>query len=138
MDRKGSGGDILLPPSSLGAEISAGEEDVLLKAMAVHAEDKGDSYTTEDKIFLPSTTEMGDKEYLNTYPIGVSWGYFTGNKSRVAVIAGHDRYYWTRSPVSRNSGDVRFVSTGGSFNHDGSANNAGGGVRPGRVKTLTM
>ncbi len=33
-------------------------------------------YSTQDKVFIPSTTELGDTEHEETYPIGSVYPYF--------------------------------------------------------------
>jgi serine/threonine protein kinase len=88
------------------------------------------SYTTTDKVFLPTSTELGDTTHSRTYPIGADWSYFTGDASRVAQIAGNDIFYWTRSPVSVRSYTVRSVSSGGHFLTCRNAFYQPGGVRP--------
>jgi len=95
------------------------------------------SYETKDKIFLPSTTELGDREHAYTYKIGSNWGYFANNKSRVAILEGHQSdwkfgsnwIYWTRSPFVTIAYRVRLVSSDGRLGSSG-ASDASCGVRP--------
>jgi hypothetical protein len=81
----------------------------------------GSAYSTEDKVFLPSTTELGDTAHMNTYQIGTAYAYFTdaGDTKRVAHFAGENWWYWTRSPYSRGGTAVRTVSRGGNVTRAG-------------------
>ncbi len=77
----------------------------------------GNAYTTEDKVFLPSNTEMGDTTHFDTHEIGTVFPYFAEatNADRRAQLAGVDRTYWTRSPRSSSFGSVYYVSFTGVF-----------------------
>ena len=106
--------------------------------------DGGGSYTTTDKIFLPSETEMGLGNE-NNIAEGTAFGYFTSNSARTsAVYANAYRYsactskpntettpiwYWLRTPNASNSDNVRIVNTDGSLT-DYSAYLGYYGVRP--------
>jgi hypothetical protein len=65
------------------------------------------AYITADNVFIPSTTELGDKNYRHTHPIGKCFPYFNqaSNAVRVAALPGkaNNWPWWTRSPdkVSR-------------------------------------
>lgn len=87
----------------------------------------GSSYTTKDKVFLPSEKELGGN---NTPIIGTDWGYFNSNSSRIAKSGSVNRYYWTRSPGSGSSYSVRYVYSDGSFGTNHYAYNSSYGVRP--------
>jgi hypothetical protein len=76
----------------------------------------GNSYSTQDYVFIPSTTELGDITHQYTYQIGSAYPYFVGadNAKRAAMIDGEKEWYWTRSPDSNRGDFVRSVgSTGG-------------------------
>jgi len=91
----------------------------------------GIAYNTEDKVFLPSTTELGDVAQRYTYRVGTTYPYFQGKESskRVARLNGKAQLYWTRSPDSFSVFDVRgVIFTGGFFNI--CANDDGVAVRP--------
>ena len=83
----------------------------------------GNSYTTKDKVWLPSQTEMGLGETY-TYKIGIDFGYFKDGSSRIAKID-----YWTRSPSSSHSSPVHRVLSNGSLSNN-NADNSNLGVRP--------
>ncbi len=75
----------------------------------------GSAYSTQDKVFLPSTTKLGDTEHRRTYQIGTAYPYFQGADSakRVALLGGEAWLYWTRSPASSGGGSVRCVRGAG-------------------------
>ncbi len=89
------------------------------------------SYITQDKVFIPSATELGDTTHSSTYQIGTVYPYFEGSTDadRLAKLDGINRFYFTRSPNSTHAGVVRSVDSGGRFN-DNSADNSSGGLRP--------
>ncbi len=72
----------------------------------------GSAYSTQDRVFLPSTTELGDTAHSDTYQIGTAYPHFqgAGNAKRVARIGGETWWYWTRSPASHTASFVRLVS----------------------------
>ena len=74
----------------------------------------GAGYTTTDKIFIPSQTELGGNT-TETYAIGTNWGYFKNADSRMARLGGAYDLYWTRSPASISDGMPRYVWVDGSF-----------------------
>jgi|GEM_PF-3839777 len=89
----------------------------------------GDSYTTEDKVFLPSIMELGiDGKF--TYPSGTDWGYFKDDASRIGQLDGKNSYYWSRSPYSLYSCIVCSINSSGGYEYYGSANYSDVGVRP--------
>ncbi len=92
---------------------------------------RGSAYNTQDKVFLPSTTEVGDVAYRYTYRIGKIYPYFQGaeNSKRVACLNGKARWYWTRSPFSNCGNYVRNVLHAGEFS-DSDAGDGVVGVRP--------
>jgi len=101
----------------------------------------GSAYSTRDKVFIPSTTELGDTTNFLTYQIGTVYSYFqgAGNARRVAKTGalnggtnGWGWWYWTRSPDSKHSDIVKVVSLMGDFGGYGydSANYGWCGVRP--------
>jgi len=60
----------------------------------------GSVYTTQDKVFIPSATELGYTAHEFTYPIGQVYPYFSGtiDAGRRALLDGSHIWYWTRSP----------------------------------------
>ncbi len=61
----------------------------------------GTSYITRDRVFIPSSTELGDIHHFGTRPIGTVYNYFfdRSDLTRIASLgAGGGRVYWTRSP----------------------------------------
>lgn len=58
------------------------------------------AYTTQDKVFIPSTTELGDPDYTTrTNEIGTVYPFFAGagNADRIAKLGTVNSAYWTRS-----------------------------------------
>lgn len=82
--------------------------------------DTGNDYPTRDMVFLPSSTELGDRSHINTAPIGKDWGYFSSASERTAEAEYYlfggpgtttdNHNYWTRSPDSRYTFHVKIVS----------------------------
>jgi hypothetical protein len=91
----------------------------------------GSAYSTQDKVFIPSTTELGDVEHDWTYQIGTAYPYFQGadDAKRIARLAGETWSYWSRSPDSFYGIRVRNVSSTGAFGGI-YAYYGTGGVRP--------
>lgn len=102
-------------------------KDAILETTVQNKDYNGKSYTTKDKVFLPSQTEYGGGS-SNTYPISVDYGYFSSDSSRIAKLNGEAQWYWTRSPNSGNADGVRGVNSDGSLTWDFAYN--GLGVRP--------
>ena len=77
----------------------------------------GGAYTKQDRVFIPSTTELGDTDHNYTYPIGTAYAYFQGanDADRIAQLGGTNGWYWTRSPGSYFSNSVRDVTSSGAF-----------------------
>jgi hypothetical protein len=71
----------------------------------------GVAYSTEDHVFLPSTTELGDSDHEWTYPTGFAYPYFCegGNARRIALIGEKEEGYWTRSPSSSYNDSARYA-----------------------------
>lgn len=92
----------------------------------------GNTYNTSDKVFIPSTTELGDISHGYTYKIGNVYSYFVGadNKDRVMHLVEDKKYYWTRSPVENWGRDLRHVDIRGYFSSVYYANNHTIAVRP--------
>ncbi len=94
----------------------------------------GADYSTQDRVFVPSTTELGDTLHYATDPIGTVYGYFSGasKDDRVAQLGGTARWYWTRSPGSDYGDCVFYVASAGDFygGYYAYAGNGGRGVRP--------
>jgi hypothetical protein len=80
----------------------------------------GSAYTTQDKVFIPSTTELGDSAHEYTYQIGAAYPYFQGTllsgfAKREAWLGERTDTYWTRSPISSDAAAVRSVDGAGKF-----------------------
>lgn len=60
------------------------------------------TYTTRDNVFVPSTTELGDKQHLYCPAIGQAYAYFLDKEKsvRVALFEKQLSWYWTRSPLT--------------------------------------
>jgi len=99
----------------------------------------GSAYSTIDKVFIPSTTEMGDTEphyyYSRNHKIGSAFPYFYGtdNLKRIASLGGERLDYWTRSP-HYGTCDARVLSidfSGGVYDlFTPDPSDYSGGVRP--------
>lgn len=74
---------------------------------------QGTAYITEDRVFIPSTTELGDTLHTWTYEIGTAFPYFEGVEfsKKFALLAGDTRWYWTRSPNRFDPYHVRRLSS---------------------------
>lgn len=92
---------------------------------------EGNSYTTADKVFIPSTTELGDSIHDRTYEIGTVYPFFDDaeNADRIAALDGEDSWHWTRSPDTRVISLVRYVNSEGEL-WDHYANDSRLCVRP--------
>ena len=77
--------------------------------------DGGGIETLTDKIFLPSSTEMGLADEVSGKPEGTKFPVFNSNSDRIAQYNGSDKYYWLRTPYSSNSSGVRYVNSDGSL-----------------------
>ncbi len=73
----------------------------------------GESYKSNDRVFIPSTTEMGDTSHTWTYEIGTPYAYFKDAKipDLFAELCDEVKWYWTRSPNRFDSYYVRRLST---------------------------
>jgi len=113
----------------------------------------GGEYTTKDRVFIPSNTELGDTGHLATYRIGSVYPYFdgAGDEERTAAmvgdnwrdiaengmpgylakynIQGNNWQYWTRSPHSKLGSFVSYCCDDGEFYSNGARSNTWG-VRP--------
>ncbi len=102
----------------------------------------GSAYRTSDKVFVPTSTELGDIFHIYTYRVGtvfsyfrfVRMGIFSGMESRTGFLGDRAGWYWTRSPDSLNSSLVCGVGSAGAFNglyvSDRIATLDNGAVRP--------
>ncbi|TYQ16687.1 UNVERIFIED_CONTAM: S-layer family protein [Acetivibrio alkalicellulosi] len=89
----------------------------------------GEFYSTLDKVFIPSQTELNGGE-ANTFVIGSVLEYFDGaeNEDRIAKLGELNQRYVTRSSHNTVIEGVRLVENSGSFaTTRGTTNN---GVRP--------
>ena len=87
-------------------------------------------YVTDNKVFIPSTTELGDRDHDRTYKIGKTYPFFddAGSADRIAWLADESAEYWTRSPALYAC-SVRIVNESGVFNNK-SVSDGPYGVRP--------
>lgn len=110
-------------------------KEVLLTTMVPNRGwEEGDRYTTRDKVFIPSSTELDEEDPDYTYEAGEVYPYFddAGEEELVARLAGIPQMYWTRSPhisAYDRSDTLRAVDAGGEFKqtYAGRTDNA---VRP--------
>lgn len=106
---------------------------VILKTFLANKEwESGTDYSTIDNVFIPSSTELGDKEHLKTYPIGLPYLYFREavKTKRVALLNGENSWYWVRSPESNNGLFTLYVNVDGGFKYSLYAYYSSLGVRP--------
>jgi serine/threonine protein kinase len=92
------------------------------------------AYRTQDKVFIPSTTGLGDVANKYTYRIGSAYSYFqvADEEKRVTLLGGETLWYWTRSPVSFDGSSVCYVSSAGAFSYNlyRTVDNDQCGIRP--------
>ena len=111
---------------------SAGLKGAILATKVPNKEWKSSNeYMTEDLVFVPSSTELGDVDHKYTYHIGSAYPYFSGegDVNRIALLNGEPWWYWMRSPDSDLGGCVRYVRSTG-CSSDSSDSNVDLGVRP--------
>jgi len=108
--------------------ISENFKEAVLTTLVPNKDSYGNAYSTSDKVFIPSTTELGDGEHKNTYRIGNTYDFFADNDNlkRAATLSGITKFYWTRSPSDFN---MRLGGRVSEFYRD-SASNGRHGVRP--------
>jgi hypothetical protein len=78
----------------------------------------GSAYSTSDKVFIPSATELGDTYFLeSTYQIGSVYYHFQGasDADRIALLDESASDYWTRSPNTSDACLVFGVKSSGEF-----------------------
>ena len=77
----------------------------------------GDHYNTRDKVFIPSTTELGDTYHFYTYQIGRAYSYFSDANSidRAARLVNEPVRYWSRTPASYSEERIFIVCSDGHF-----------------------
>jgi hypothetical protein len=90
-------------------------QNLITTAVPNKASQNGESYTTQDKVFIPSITELGASD-RDTYNIGKAYQYFSDvdDKDRIAKLAGNNEVYWTRSPSSSYADSVMGIGKRGS------------------------
>jgi len=78
---------------------------------------RSSTYRTRDRVFLPSTTELGDREDSYNYQIGKAYPYFEARSyiKRVAMIGNKKESYWTRSPNPDYGDRVSNITDEGDF-----------------------
>lgn len=106
------------------------KEAVLTSAVPNREWEDGVSYSTNDSVFIPSTTELGDTILDRTYETGRPYPYFldADNEDRIAKLFGEVHNYWSRSPSSSFSEFAFTVNETGAFSSTLSRHPAG--VRP--------
>jgi serine/threonine protein kinase len=92
----------------------------------------GSAYSTQDRVFLPSTTELGDTAHSDTYQIGMAYPHFqwAGDAKRMARFGDKTRRYWTRSPDLFLGNRVRDVNRAGEFDSNLAISGINFAVRP--------
>lgn len=99
-------------------------KDAILTTTLINATRTGNLYVTEDKIFLPSQTELGNSP-KGTYSIGIKWEHSTTPAAPGKMV------YWTRSPRAKSSVSIRTINTSESHGYMGYGNvDSNNGVRP--------
>ncbi len=99
-------------------------KDAMLTTALINATPTGEPYTTKDKIFIPSQTELGNIP-KDTYSIGFKWEYSTSPAAPSKMV------YWTRSPQAKSSVCIRTINTSENHEYMGYGNpHWNSGVRP--------
>ena len=84
---------------------------------------KGDAFTTTDKLFIPSESELFGSAIWSDYEDGPRYEAFTNCETRVRVDEAGDRnWYWTRSAHGGDSTSVAYVSSNGTAGSGGASN----------------
>ncbi len=119
----GQGFFAALPPDLQGA--------VMTTSLPNKDWEQGSAYTTQDKVFIPSATELGYTAHSYTYPIGQAYPYFSGSTDagRRALLDSSPSWYWTRSPDREFSSYGAIVSSTGAVIYD-FVDDSRVGVRP--------
>lgn len=80
----------------------------------------GKDFFTEDKLWLPSYTELfgdtGDDNYPSDGEDEFRFDIFKDEKSRVRQFDGETDWWWTRTPRAGSSTGFRYVGTSGNAN----------------------
>ncbi len=104
-------------------------QNMLLETAVPNQEwEAGVAYSTADKVFIPSVTELG-ADADTSYEIGESWGIFSDDDSRKAALVGSYTVYWTRSPHTLSGQQLHTVHWGGNISFS-PAHRVTHGVRP--------
>ncbi len=121
------------------------QQVVLTTAVPNREWESGNEYSTNDNVFIPSTSELGDIEHEYTYLIGRTFTYFEDsyNSDRMGALAGENRFYWTRSPSLDYEFCVIKIGNNGKYffypNECGGRASFDGALRPGvNIKSETM
>lgn len=108
-----------------------GAVDILTAENTVYeaGNDVGGSYTTRDRVFPPSTTEIGLGNN-NGIAEGSVMPYYVGATQTDRIKyditnANIARYWWLRSPVSSYASHVRYVYSSGALNGNFANNGVG-------------
>ena len=109
--------------------------DAILETNLPNATGTGATYTTSDRVFALSQTELGGGSQ-DTHIIGERLPYFnTDNpevlaKRRISTLDGQPQSYWTRSPSAEYSFTARFVHGDNGWFYRHYTDNKEMGVRP--------
>ena len=70
------------------------------------------TYSTQDNVFVPSATELGDKKHNYSPAIGQGYAYFLEKEKsvRVAFLDNQLSWYWTRSPLTVEPDSVFYLN----------------------------
>lgn len=95
-------------------------KNIVLPTTIENAEyDTGEIYTTVDNVFIPSHTELGDVDHLDTFELGKVYEYFIDAdyiKLRAKILGeSWERDYWSRSPYTMGYRPVGMISTSGIY-----------------------
>ncbi len=108
---------------------------ILTTSLPNHDGPNDTKYFTNDKVFIPSTTELGDTGHESSYEIGTAYAYFAGSspEQRAAHLDNSFEEYWTRSPYKGLFSDnhtLTIIKEDGEFGSYLPSNFAWLGIRP--------
>ena len=97
-------------------------QEIIIPRRIVQTMD-GEALESEDKLWLPSFTEMFGKENAKDWAPAdtdeMQMELFTTERSRVKEVPGNGTWwYWLRSPLGSDSAHFCLVSSGGYANYD--------------------
>lgn len=95
--------------------------------------ENGENYTTSDNVFIPSSAELGDTVFEESYEIGKVYEYFINAEDDLRATKikedNFNRDYWLRNPITKGYRVVGEVYEYGFFVQT-FADTEGVGVRP--------